>query len=94
MGFSVLYALMNLGIVVESFFSPFIRSKAGLNLGYGAVIGLMAGITFVQLLIHVLLFPQTSEPSPQADGDLDGPIGSQPASGPARRSATASNGST
>lgn len=83
MGFSVLYALMNLGIVVESFFSPFIRSKAGLNLGYGAVIGLMAAITFVQLLVHVVFFPKATPADPQPPQEGAGPIGSQQGDGPA-----------
>lgn len=83
MGFSVLYALMNLGIVVESFFSPFIRSKAGLNLGYGAVIGLMAAITFAQLIIHVIFFPKTGEPTASSGQAEAGPIGAQSDEGPA-----------
>lgn len=69
MAFSLLYAIMNLGIVVESLASPYVRTKSGLNLGYGGVIGLMALITLFQLVLHVLSFPRTytvSQAAPEA----------------------------
>jgi len=69
MGFSLLYAVMNLGIMAESFVSPFLRSDGvilggiqGLNLGIRGVIGCMTLITLGQLIIHVLLFPRISAP--------------------------------
>jgi MFS family permease len=65
MGFSLLYSVMNLGIMAESFVSPFLRSDGvilggipGLNLGIRGVIGCMTLITLGQLVIHLLLFPR------------------------------------
>lgn len=74
MAFSLLYAIMNLGIVVESLASPYVRTKSGLNLGYGGVIGLMALITLIQLVLHVVSFPRT-DGGQAAGATVENPIG-------------------
>lgn len=61
MGFSLLYAIMNLGIVAESLVSPFVRTESGLNWGIRGVLGCMAGITLLQLLVHLLTYPRNSQ---------------------------------
>ncbi len=58
MGFSLLYAIMNLGIVAESLVSPFVRTESGLNWGIRGVLGCMAAITLMQLLVHLATYPQ------------------------------------
>ena len=71
-GFGLLYSIMNLGIVAETFVSPFIRSDAVfLNLKFTQVVGLGWGIdgvywvvvfiTGVILLIHISLFTRKVE---------------------------------
>lgn len=60
MGFSLLYAIMNLGIVAESIVSPFVRTDSGLNWGIRGVLGCMAGITLAQLLVHLVSYPADS----------------------------------
>lgn len=66
MGFSLLYAIMNLGAVLESFVSPFIRTDIvvfgvrGANWGIRGVILCMVAITLLQLLIHWVLYPRTA----------------------------------
>ncbi len=61
MGFSLLYAIMNLGIVAESLVSPFVRTESGLNWGIHGVLGCMAGITCAQLLVHLATYPSDSQ---------------------------------
>jgi len=84
-GFGILYSIMNLGIVAETFFSPFIRTDAVfLNLGFTQIIGLGWGIdgvywmvvfiTAVLLLIHLSLFTKKVEAhdrvyTPEPQGD-------------------------
>ncbi len=71
-GFSLLYSIMNLGIVAETFISPFIRSDAVfLNLGFAEIVGLGWGIdgvywtvvfiTGVILLMHLTMFTRKVE---------------------------------
>ena len=71
-GFGLLYSIMNLGIVAETFVSPFIRSDAVfLNLKFTQIIGLGWGIdgvywvvvfiTGLILLIHLSLFTRKVE---------------------------------
>ena len=71
-GFGLLYSIMNLGIVMETFVSPFIRTDAVfLNLGFTQIIGLGWGIdgvywmcvfvTGLMLLIHISLFTRKVE---------------------------------
>jgi POT family proton-dependent oligopeptide transporter len=71
-GYSLLYAIMNLGIVAESFVSPFVRESATfLNLGFAEVVGLGWGVggvfwtctilTGLMLLIHLTLFTRHVE---------------------------------
>lgn len=62
-GYSFLYAIMNLGIVAESFVSPFVRTNdkflgniVGLGWGIDGVFWLCAGITGLMLLVHMSLF--------------------------------------
>ena len=63
MGFSLLYSIMNLGIMAESFVSPWLRTHEvtfglrGLGLGFSGVLWVMAGITLFQLIVHSLFFP-------------------------------------
>jgi dipeptide/tripeptide permease len=71
-GFGLLYSIMNLGIVAETFISPFIRTDAVfLNLSFTQIIGLGWGIdgvywmvvfiTGVLLLLHISLFSKKVE---------------------------------
>jgi len=71
-GFGLLYSIMNLGIVAETFVSPFIRSDATfLNLGIMEIVGLGWGIdgvywvvvfiTAVILLVHMTMFTKKVE---------------------------------
>ncbi|TKJ41081.1 hypothetical protein CEE37_05285 [candidate division LCP-89 bacterium B3_LCP] len=70
--FGLLYSIMNLGIVAESFISPFLRSDATfLNLGFMEIVGLGWGIngvywmaiavTGLMLLIHITFFTRKVE---------------------------------
>lgn len=72
MGYGLLYSIMNLGIVAESFISPFLRSDATfLNLGFAQIVGLGWGIngvywtavaiTGLMLLIHMTFFTRQVE---------------------------------
>lgn len=65
--YSILYAIMNLGIVMESFVSPYIRTtgpfiKAGgreilaLGLGISGVFWLCIAVTLLMLLVHLGFF--------------------------------------
>lgn len=56
-GYSLLYAIMNLGIVAEAFVSPFIREDYGISGVYYALIG----ITALMLLTHIILFTKKRE---------------------------------
>lgn len=67
MGFSLLYAIMNLGIVAESAISPFIRTESGLNWGIRGVLAVMVAITALQLLIHLIAFPKAEPTRTAAD---------------------------
>ena len=71
-GYGLLYSIMNLGIVMESFISPWIRADATfLNLGFTEIVGLGWGITGVfwtavaitglMLLIHITFFTRKVE---------------------------------
>lgn len=61
--YSILYAIMNLGIMAESFFSPFVRTDApflggvkGLGWGIPGVFWLCIAITALMLVSHLGLF--------------------------------------
>ncbi|MDP8205959.1 MAG: MFS transporter [Candidatus Electryonea clarkiae] len=56
-GYSLLYAIMNLGIVAEAFVSPFIRQTYGITGVYLALIG----ITGLMLLLHLTFFTKKRE---------------------------------
>jgi proton-dependent oligopeptide transporter, POT family len=64
MGFSLLYAIMNLGIMAESLVSPLVRTRDrifhldGLGWGIHGVLWCMTVITLLQLVVHLLLFPR------------------------------------
>ena len=71
-GFGLLYSIMNLGIVAETFVSPYIRTEGVfLNLGFTEIIGLGWGIdgvywmcafvTGLMLLIHMSMFSKNVE---------------------------------
>lgn len=53
-GFSLIYALMNLGIVLESMVSSPVRAAYGTT----GVFAMCAGLTAVYLVIHLLFFPK------------------------------------
>lgn len=72
MSYSLLYAIMNLGIMMESFASPYIRSDAkfvsaggrdimGLGLGIQGVFWFCIGVTGLMLLAHLLFFTKRVE---------------------------------
>jgi hypothetical protein len=85
-GYGLLYSIMNLGIVAESFISPYIRSDATfLNLGFVEIIGLGWGIngvywmaiaiTGLMLLIHMTFFTRKVEETDRtvvAEGKKEG----------------------
>ncbi|HNW45621.1 MAG TPA: MFS transporter [Elusimicrobiales bacterium] len=67
MSYSILYAIMNLGIIMESFVSPYIRTDAafikvggrevmGLGLGISGVFWLCIAATLAMLLVHLGFF--------------------------------------
>ena len=71
-GYSLLYAIMNLGIVAESFVSPFIRTNdafrdlkikkiIGLGWGIDGVFWMCAAFTGFVLLVHLGLFTKKVE---------------------------------
>jgi dipeptide/tripeptide permease len=70
--FSLIYAVMNLGIVAENFLSPFIRTDApfinvgplhvnGLGKGISGVFWFCTGVTVVVLLLKLLFFTRKVE---------------------------------
>jgi len=82
MGYGILYAVMNLGIVAENFISPFVRTNTvfvgrvkGLGLGFDGVFWMCTGITLAMLLVHAACFTKKVEETdrvavdaPQAEG--------------------------
>ncbi len=69
-GYSLIYSIMNLGIVAEMFVSPFIRTQevdmfvtkvAGLGWGIEGVFWMCIAITGLMLLIHISLFTKKVE---------------------------------
>ncbi|MFM2247215.1 MAG: hypothetical protein RL071_3289 [Pseudomonadota bacterium] len=61
MGFSLIYALMNLGIVLESAASSPVRAAWGTT----GVLAMCTGLTAVYLLVHLVAFPKgAGEPVP------------------------------
>ncbi len=65
--YSILYAIMNLGIVMESFVSPLIRTSGpfvkvgsrqvlGLGFGISGVFWLCIAVTLIMLAVHLLFF--------------------------------------
>ncbi len=71
-GYGLLYSIMNLGIVAETFVSPFIRTGGTfLNLGFTEIIGLgwgidgvywtMVSVTGLMLFLHLSLFTRRVE---------------------------------
>lgn len=62
MGFSLIYALMNLGIVLESAVSSPLRASFGTT----GVLAMCTAITGVYLLVHIFAFPRgAGEPVPK-----------------------------
>ncbi len=55
--FSLIYAIMNLGIVIESFVSPFIREQSGIE----GVFWVMSSVNLVVLLAIIFLFTRKIE---------------------------------
>jgi MFS family permease len=83
MGYGILYAIMNLGNVAESFVSPFVRTDTpflfgikGLGLGFDGVFWMCTGITAVMLLVHMGFF--TKEVELRDRVAVDAPKGSEP----------------
>jgi len=56
-GYSLLYAIMNLGIVAETFVSPFIREQSGIS----GVFWAMIGVTGLMLFANLLFFTRRVE---------------------------------
>ncbi|MBI4801142.1 MAG: MFS transporter [Elusimicrobia bacterium] len=78
--YSLLYAIMNLGIVMESFVSPLIRTDGpfikirgreimGLGLGIPGVFWLCIAVTLLMLLVHTGFFTARVEARDRAAGD-------------------------
>ena len=62
-GFSLLYAFMNGGSVVESFVSPLVREAFGMR----GVFIMCTALTAVYLLVHFVLYPREAEPAAKTD---------------------------
>ncbi|MBF0499066.1 MAG: MFS transporter [Candidatus Riflebacteria bacterium] len=71
-GYGILYAIMNLGIVAENFLSPFVRTGdafitvgsttiMGLNRGIEGVFWMCVGITAFMLISNILFFTKSVE---------------------------------
>jgi dipeptide/tripeptide permease len=56
-GYSLLYSIMNLGIVAETFVSPFIRERTGI----GGVFWAMIGVTALMLATNLVFFTRKIE---------------------------------
>ena len=56
-GYSLLYAIMNLGIAAEAFVSPFIRERSGIS----GVFWIMIGITVLMVLVNIFFFTKRIE---------------------------------
>lgn len=89
MSYSILYALMNLGIIMESFVSPYIRTDApfikaggrqimGLGLGVPGVFWLCAAVTGLMLLVHLGLFTSKVEKNDRMVKDAPADPGAKP----------------
>lgn len=81
-GYSLLYSIMNLGIVAENFLSPYIRSDEpfltiagrtidGLGLGISGVFWTCTFLTALVLGMHLVLFTSALEPLPPAEKSSD-----------------------
>lgn len=79
-GYSLLYSIMNLGIVAENFFSPFLRTKDvflklgdtaihGLGLGIAGVFWFCTALTGLVLLCHLVAFTADLKPFEQLPDD-------------------------
>ena len=86
-GYGMLYSIMNLGIVAETFASPFIRTDVTfINLGFAEIIGLgwgidgvywvMAAVTGLVLFLHLTLFTRRVEETDRTV--VEGPKDDQP----------------
>ncbi|MFA6434097.1 MAG: MFS transporter [Elusimicrobiales bacterium] len=89
--YSILYAIMNLGIVMESFVSPYIRTsgpfvKAGgrqimaLGLGIPGVFWLCIAVTLLMLLVHLGFFTAGVEARDRVAADKPAETGGNPGS--------------
>lgn len=87
-GYSLLYSIMNLGIVAENFLSPYLRTSDpflnlggrvihGLGLGISGVFWTCTALTGVVLLIHLVLFTAALQPLPPVEEER--PDGEAPA---------------
>jgi proton-dependent oligopeptide transporter, POT family len=56
-GYSLLYAIMNLGIAAEAFVSPFIRERSGIS----GVFWAMIGITVLMVVVNIFFFTKRIE---------------------------------
>ncbi|GMU54844.1 MAG: hypothetical protein AMXMBFR33_39900 [Candidatus Xenobia bacterium] len=79
-GYSLLYSIMNLGIVAENFFSPFVRTSDvflkfgdtavhGLGLGIAGVFWFCTALTGLVLLCHLVAFTADLKPFEQRPDD-------------------------
>ncbi|HAM34886.1 MAG TPA: MFS transporter [Elusimicrobia bacterium] len=82
MGYGILYAIMNLGIVAENFISPFVRTNTafvggirGLGLGFDGVFWMCTGITAIMLLVHLGFFTRKVEQTDRVMVDAAEPEG-------------------
>ncbi len=71
-GYAFLYSIMNLGIVAETFVSPFIRERQGI----AGVYFVLTGVTALMLVLNVVLFTRRVE-----DRDRTVHVAKQEASG-------------
>ncbi|OGS13029.1 MAG: hypothetical protein A2234_00025 [Elusimicrobia bacterium RIFOXYA2_FULL_58_8] len=79
--YSLLYAIMNLGIMMESFASPYMRTDAkflsaggreimGLGWGIPGVFWFCIGITALMLLVHIVFFTRKVEERDRSVKDI------------------------
>ncbi|HAT73249.1 MAG TPA: hypothetical protein DCS63_10585 [Elusimicrobia bacterium] len=89
MSYSILYAIMNLGIVMESFISPYIRTDApfmkvggrdimGLGLGISGVFWLCTAATLTMLLVNLVFFTKKVEARDRLVTDAPAVKGAKP----------------
>ncbi|MBF0542875.1 MAG: MFS transporter [Candidatus Riflebacteria bacterium] len=88
-GYSILYAIMNLGIVAENFVSPFVRTDElfidlkftkiyGLGWGIDGVFKFCTVITLIMLVVNLLFFTKRVEETQRVTKEVEKPADEKP----------------